>query len=235
MSVEATRELGWSGAFVPARTTLVGGRVRLEPLDPPRHGPALFAAFEAPPRDGELWRYLAYGPFADEADYVAWLWRQATALDPVFYTVVPAGAAPAGVAAYLRLDPPHGVIEIGHLVFAPRLQRTAAATEALFLLLGYAFDRLGYRRVEWKADVHNARSRRAAERLGFTCEGVFRQSKVAKDRNRDTAWYAMLDREWPERRAALEAWLAPANVDGEGRRRRPLEALRGGPSRERPA
>ncbi len=217
---------GWNGAYVPARTALTGRHVTLAPLDPPRHGAELFAATHDEPADPLQWRYLGYGPFADAAAFERWLWQQAGALDPVFYTVVPTGAPPAGLASYLRLDPPHGVIEIGHLVFAPRLQRSPAASEAIFLLLAYAFDRLGYRRVEWKCDRCNARSCRAAERFGFTFEGVFRQMKVVKGRNRDTAWYAMLDGEWPRHRSAFEAWLAPANIDPAGRQRRPLADFR---------
>jgi RimJ/RimL family protein N-acetyltransferase len=216
----------FKGAFVPARTALAGRWVTLAPLDPPRHAAALFDAVHAAPADPLLWRYLGYGPFADAAALEAWLWRQASALDPVFYTVVPAGAAPAGLASYLRLAPEVGVVEIGHLVFTPRLQRTPAATEAIYLLLAYAFDRLGYRRVEWKCDVLNTRSRHAAERFGFACEGVFRQSKVVKGRNRDTAWFAVLDRDWPRHRAAFEAWLRPENFDGAGRQRRPLAEFR---------
>jgi len=220
---EAT--VDFEGAFVPARTALTGRLVTLAPLDPPRHAAALFDAAHGAPADPLLWRYLGYGPFADVAALEAWLWRQATALDPVFYTVVPAGAAPAGLASYLRLAPDVGVVEIGHLVFTPRLQRTPAATEAIYLMLAYAFDRLGYRRVEWKCDALNERSRRAAERLGFSFEGVFRQSKVVKGRNRDTAWFALIDPDWPARRAALRAWLDPENFDATGRQRRPLADL----------
>jgi len=221
-----TGGLGWSGALVPARTELAGRAVALEPLQPARHAEALFAAVHGEPSDPALWRYLSYGPFPHEAAFGAWLWQNATALDPVFYTVVPSGGVPAGLASYLRLDPRGGALEIGHLLYTPSLQRTAAATEAIFLLLAYAFEALGYRRVEWKCDAANARSRRAAERFGFTFEGVFRQATVVRDRNRDTAWFAMLDHEWPERRAAFEAWLAPANFDADGRQRRSLATLR---------
>ena len=216
----------FEGAFVPARTELAGRQVSLRPLDPRHHAAPLFEAAHGEPADPRLWSYMGYGPFADVAAFEAWLWRQATVLDPVFYAVVPAGAAPAGLASYLRLAPADGTIEIGHLLFTPRLQRTIAASETIYLLLAYAFDRLGYRRVEWKCDALNARSRRAAERFGFTFEGVFRQAMVVKGRNRDTAWFAMVDGDWPRHRAAFEAWLAPANRDEAGRQRRPLAELR---------
>jgi RimJ/RimL family protein N-acetyltransferase len=225
MADDDTR-VDFKGAFVPARTALRGRHVVLAPLDPPRHAAPLFEATHGAPVDPLLWRFLSYGPFADVAAFEDWLWRQAATLDPVFYTVVPVGAEAAGLASYLRLDATGGAIEIGHLVFTPGLQRTAAATEVLHLMLAYAFDRLGYRRVEWKCDALNARSRRAAERFGFTFEGVFRQSKVVKGRNRDTAWFAMLDHEWPRHRAAFEAWLAPDNFDEAGRQRLPLVDLR---------
>ncbi|MFP4125113.1 MAG: GNAT family N-acetyltransferase [Alphaproteobacteria bacterium] len=218
--------VAFKGAFVPARTALSGHHVTLVPLDPRPHALPLFDAAHGEPVDPRLWSYMGYGPFADLAAFEAWLWQQAAALDPVFYSVVPTGAEPAGLASYLRLAPADGTIEIGHLVFTPRLQRTTAASEAIYLLLAYAFDRLGYRRVEWKCDALNGRSRRAAERFGFTFEGIFRQSKVVKGRNRDTAWFAMLDGEWPRHRAAFEAWLAPANLDAAGHQRRPLAALR---------
>jgi RimJ/RimL family protein N-acetyltransferase len=216
----------FKGAFVPARTALSGRHVALVPLDPCHHAKALFDATHGEPVDPLLWSYMAYGPFSDLTAFERWLWQQVAALDPVFYTVVPTGAEPAGLASYLRLAPADGTIEIGHLVFTPSLQRTSAASEAIYLLLAYAFDRLGYRRVEWKCDALNKRSRRAAERFGFSFEGTFRQSKVAKGRNRDTAWFAVLDHEWPRHRAAFEAWLAPDNRDGTGRQRRPLADFR---------
>jgi RimJ/RimL family protein N-acetyltransferase len=132
----------------------------------------------------------------------------------------------SGVVSYLRIEPDHGSIEIGHIWFAPALQRTPQATEAIHLLARHAFDDLGYRRLEWKCDAANARSRAAAERFGFTYEGTFRQHMIVKDRNRDTAWFSLLDREWPAARAAFEAWLAPQNFDAEGRQRRRLAELR---------
>jgi RimJ/RimL family protein N-acetyltransferase len=198
----------------------VGARVRLERLSPD-HAAALFAAAQGDPM---LWHYLPYGPFADAAEYARWIASDASADDPVFYAIV--GQEPLGVASYLRIFPEHGSIEIGNIWFGPALQRTPAATEAIYLMAREAFDGLGNRRLEWKCDADNARSRRAAERFGFTFEGVFRQHMIVKGRNRDTAWYAILDGEWPRARAAFEAWLAPENFDGEGAQRRGLAAIR---------
>jgi RimJ/RimL family protein N-acetyltransferase len=205
----------------PRRAALEGTRVRLEPLDADRHAARLFHAGGADPA---IWTYLAYGPFADEAEMHAHLAAQAASEDPLYFAVVT--DRPLGVASYLRMQPEHGVIEIGHIWFAAALQRTPAATEAIYLLAREAFDGLGNRRLEWKCDAANARSRRAAERFGFGFEGVFRQHMIVKGRNRDTAWYALLDGEWPAARAAFEAWLDPANFDADGRQRRSLAALR---------
>lgn len=206
----------------------MGAHVRLEPLDPPRHGPALFDAAHGPGADPRLWDFLSYGPFTDAAEYVAWAEAEAAGDDPLSYAIVDARGVPSGIASYLRITPEHGVIEIGHIWFGAALQRTRAATEAIFLLAGHAFDELGYRRLEWKTDSQNERSRRAAERFGFTFEGVFRQHQVVKGRSRDTAWYALLDHEWPAARAAFEAWLSPENFDSGGRQRRSLAELRRG-------
>jgi RimJ/RimL family protein N-acetyltransferase len=198
--------------------------VRLEPLNPLRHAEELFAAGG---QDPDVWRYLAYGPFGGVAEMRSHLTAQAASEDPLFLTVVDVASGRAsGVVSYLRIEPEHGCIEIGHIWFAPALQRTPQATEAIFLLARHAFDDLGYRRLEWKCDAANARSRAAAERFGFTYEGTFRQHMIVKDRNRDTAWFALLDREWPAARAAFEAWLAPENFDAEGRQRRRLADLR---------
>lgn len=206
----------------PRREVLEGARVRLEPLDADRHAADLFAAGGA---DDSVWTYLAYGPFADEAEMHAHLAAQAASSDPLFFAVVVDGRA-AGVVSFLRMEPEHGVIEIGHIWFGAALQRTPAATEAIFLLAREAFDGLGNRRLEWKCDAANARSRRAAERFGFTFEGVFRQHMIVKGRNRDTAWYALLDSEWPAARRAFEAWLDPANFDAGGQQRASLADLR---------
>jgi RimJ/RimL family protein N-acetyltransferase len=198
----------------------MGDRVRLESLSP-EHAPPLFSAGQGDP---ELWDFLPYGPFTSAEEYASWIAENASGDDPLFYAIV--GEAPAGVASYLRITPEHGVIEIGHIWFGAALQRTPAASEAIYLLARHAFDGLGYRRLEWKTDSNNARSRRAAERFGFTFEGVFRQHMIVKGRNRDTAWYAMLDHEWPAAKTAFEAWLDPANFDREGRQRRALADIR---------
>ena len=219
--------LGWQGALVPARAPLPGRYVTLDALHPDRDAEPLFeAAHRTAPVDPGLWSYMAYGPFADVDAYRQWLWAQAGALDPVYYTLTPTGGTPAGRASYLRLDPRGGAIEVGHLLFTPPLQRTPAATEAIFLMAAYAFETLGYRRLEWKCNAANARSMRAAERFGFTYEGTFRQATVVKDRNRDTAWFSIVDHEWPKVKAAFEAWLDPANFDADGRQKQKLQALR---------
>ena len=197
--------------------------MRLEPVDPERHARQLFAASHDGDGADLLFRYLPYGPFAGPEDFKAWLEGRAASTDPLFFAIVdPADGTARGMASYMRMAPDHGVIEIGHIWFAPSLQRTRMATEAIYLMARSAFDDLGYRRLEWKCDALNQRSRRAAERFGFTFEGVFRQHLVVKDRNRDTAWFSILDGEWPGIRAAFEAWLAPDNFDEAGRQRRSL-------------
>ena len=213
---------GWTARPRPPRLGMAGRWCELVPLDPARHAEALHAAFAAD-RSGRMWTYMPYGPFAAPADYRRWAEAVAPSEDPLFHVVLDrrSGLA-AGVAAYLRIEPAVGVIEVGHIALAPALQRTAAATEAMYLLLRRAFDELGYRRYEWKCDALNAPSRAAALRLGLSFEGIFRQATLYKGRNRDTAWFALIDRDWPERRAALEAWLDPANFDIEGRQVRPL-------------
>jgi RimJ/RimL family protein N-acetyltransferase len=211
----------------PRHRTLAGRFVRLEPLDPARHAAALFAATHGPAADPELWTYLPYGPFAGEAALRAWLEDAAPSQDPLFFAIVDqATGEAAGVDSFLRIAPADAVIEIGHVWFGTALQRTPGATEAIALLARHAFDDLGNRRLEWKCDAANFRSRRAAERFGFTYEGTFRQHMIVKGRNRDTAWFSMLDAEWPAARAAFERWLDPANFDAEGRQRRRLAELR---------
>jgi RimJ/RimL family protein N-acetyltransferase len=192
--------------------------VRLEPLDPDRHAEALFAEAAGDPR---LWDYLPYGPFPDLAELREHLAQQAGSSDPLFFAVVVDGRA-VGIVSYLRIEPEHACTEIGHIWFGASLQRTPAATEVVYLLARHAFDDLGNRRLEWKCDAANARSRRAAERFGFTFEGVFRQHMIVNGRNRDTAWFSIVDGEWPEVRVAFERWLDPANFDADGRQRTPL-------------
>jgi RimJ/RimL family protein N-acetyltransferase len=212
-------------ARAPGPEPLVGARVRLEPLRATRHGRALYAA--AREGDAALWDYLPYGPFADEAAFLAWLHVQETSADPRFYAVVDgADGRAGGLVSFMRMAPEHGVIEIGHIWFGAALQRTPQATEAIFLLARAAFEALGHRRLEWKCDAANARSRAAAERFGFIYEGTLRQHLIVKGHNRDTAWFSILDGEWPAVRAAFVAWLAPENFDGAGRQRRSLADLR---------
>lgn len=215
---------GWSPPPWPPRAAMVGRRVRLEPADPGRHADALHAANRAD-ATGRMWTWLPYGPFEDAAAHRAWMARSCSGDDPLFFAVVDAdGGRPSGLASYLRIAPDAGTIEIGHIAFSPELQRTAAATEALTLMIRCAFG-LGYRRIEWKCNALNAPSRRAARRLGFSYEGVFRQAAVVKGRNRDTAWYAMIDAEAPALLAAYDRWLDPANFDAAGRQRERLSDL----------
>ena len=214
---------------------MAGRFCRLEPLQPERHAADLFAANTADGRDADAksWTYLPYGPFGSLGEYRAWMEASCLGDDPLFFAIVDlANGRPAGVASYLRVTPRSGSVEVGHLHFAPRLRRTAAATEAMYLMMKRAFD-LGYRRYEWKCDALNAPSRAAAQRLGLSFEGVFRQATVYKGRTRDTAWYAAIDAEWPALRAAFEAWLAPGNFDEQGRQRVRLAELTGPILRQR--
>jgi RimJ/RimL family protein N-acetyltransferase len=216
---------GWSPRPRPPRTPVRGRYAAIEPIDPGRHAAELHEA-NAADREGRMWTYMAYGPFASPADYRRWMESACLGEDPLFHAIrdLRSGRA-AGVASYLRIDPPVGVIEVGHIALAPALQKTPAATEAMFLMMARVFDELGYRRYEWKCDALNAPSRRAAERLGFTFEGVFRQATLYKGRNRDTAWYAVIDTEWPAVKRAYERWLDPGNFDAGGRQRVSLGAL----------
>jgi RimJ/RimL family protein N-acetyltransferase len=197
---------------------------RLEPLDPERHARPLY---EANARDGEgrNWTYLPYGPFTTLESYRAWMEAACRAGDPLFYAIVDrANGRAAGVASYLRIAPSSGSIEVGHINYSPLLQRAPAATEAMFLMMARAFS-LGYRRYEWKCDALNAPSRAAAQRLGFSFEGIFRQATVYKGRNRDTAWYAAIDAEWPSLEAAFTRWLDPSNFGPDGKQRTRLSDL----------
>lgn len=217
--------LDWRPRLSGAQRRVHAGQyVRLEPLDPPRHAAALYhAVAEADPA---LWTYMGYGPFADAATFRTWAEAQAASADPLFFAMIDQTEGQAGgMASFLRDTPAHGVIEIGHIWFAPRLQRTRAASEAIYLMMGHAFEDMGYRRLEWKCDAGNAASRRAAQRFGFRHEGVFRQHMVVKGRNRDTAWYALLDHEWPAVKRCFGRWLAPENFDAAGRQRDSLSAL----------
>jgi RimJ/RimL family protein N-acetyltransferase len=216
----------WTARPAPPRTPLGGRFCRLEPLEAKRHAAALHEAhsFDA---EGRNWTYLPYGPFESAAAYSRWVESAESQEDPQFFAIVlEASGRPVGVASFLRIVPEMGVIEVGHLSFSPALQRTPAATEAMFLMMRRVFRELGYRRYEWKCDALNAPSRRAAERLGFRYEGTFRQMHVVKGRNRDTAWFSILDSEWPGLEPAFERWLAPGNFDDAGAQRRSLAACR---------
>jgi RimJ/RimL family protein N-acetyltransferase len=216
---------GWSGRPRPPRTAMEGRLCRVEPIDVDRHAADLHAA-NREDKEGRNWTYLAYGPYEALEDYRGWMRGTCLGDDPLFHAVVDRKTGRAvGVASYLRIDPAPGVIEVGHINYAPPLQRTVAASEAMFLMMRRVFDELGYRRYEWKCDALNAPSRAAAIRLGFRFEGIFRQATVYKARNRDTAWYAIVDRDWPALKARYERWLDPANFDAAGRQRESLSAL----------
>jgi len=216
---------GWEARPRPPRLAMDGRTCRLEPLEPIRHGADLHAANSAA-RDGAMWTYLPYGPFPDEATYTDWVKDASLSENPLFFAIIDRAISMAvGVASYLRIDPDNGSVEVGHVAYSPALQRTVAATEAQFLMMKRAFDELGYRRYEWKCNALNAASMRAAERLGFTYEGTFRQAAVVKGRNRDTAWFSLLDTEWPSVRAGFEAFLDPANFAEDGRQRQALGDL----------
>jgi RimJ/RimL family protein N-acetyltransferase len=199
--------------------------VVVRPVDAPADAAPLYEASHPPSGDPAVWTYLPYGPFEDAAALDGFLRGAETSDDPLFFTLVRLSDLRAlGVASYLRITPEHGVIEIGHIWFSTTLQRTTAATEAIYLLARQAFE-LGYRRLEWKCDALNAASRRAAERFGFRFEGVFRKHQITKGRNRDTAWFAITDDEWPAIAEGYERWLAPENFDADGRQRRSLGEL----------
>jgi RimJ/RimL family protein N-acetyltransferase len=197
---------------------MTGASCRVEPLDAGRLAADLFAANRADTA-GRMWTYLAYGPFDTIEAYRAWAEAASRSTDPLFFAIVDAASGKAaGVASYLRIDAANGAVEVGHLAYAPALQRTRAATEAMYLMMRRAFT-LGYRRYEWKCDALNAPSRAAAQRLGLSYEGTFRQATVYKGRNRDSAWYAAVDRDWPALDAAFTEWLSPANFDAAGQQR----------------
>lgn len=225
------RQLGevvenWQQPERPAGAVLEGRLVRLEPLEADRHSADLFNAY-GEDAAGANWDYLPYGPFSAHSAYHRWVKEITAGNDPFFYAVHDERQHRyCGVAAYLRINPRAGSIEVGHINFAPALQRTLAATEAIFLIMQWAFE-AGYRRFEWKCDALNLRSRRAAQRLGLSYEGIFRQALVVKGRNRDTAWFAAIDKEWPALKEAYAAWLSPANFDAQGRQIERLGDLTG--------
>lgn len=198
---------------------------RLEPLNPSIHAASLHEA-NSLDVEGRMWTYLAYGPFDTLEGYRSWAEEMCGRSDPLFFAIINRATNRAvGVSSYLRIDPPNGSIEVGGIVYSPLLQGTAAGTEAMFLMMERAFS-LGYRRYEWKCNALNAKSRSAAQRLGFSFEGIFHQATVVKGRNRDTAWFAMLDKDWPNLKEAFQQWLHPSNFDESGRQRLSLSALK---------
>jgi len=233
---QRTNELGqpigfpvddWQPPPLPPRSPALGRLCRIEPFVPDAHSKTLYAAFAKDP-DNRNWTYLSYGPFDSFESFDAWARGTCTDDDPLFYAVVDLATGEAvGLASYLRINPTDGVIEVGHIHFSPLLQRTTLATEAMFLMMKRVFDELGYRRYEWKCDALNEPSRRAARRLGFSFEGVFRQLTMYKNRNRDTAWYAITDGDWPSIRSGYELWLDPDNFDMKGRQKRSLTDMLG--------
>ncbi|MEO1108382.1 MAG: GNAT family protein [Pseudomonadota bacterium] len=207
----------------PPYTPMEGQYCSVVPLDVNRHAPGLFRAF-ANDADHRNWTYLPYGPFDTERAFETWTRTTCMDADPMFHTVLNAEEVPIGMASYLRIEPAAGAIEVGHIHFSPLLQRTPQSTEVMYLMMKRVFNELGYRRYEWKCDALNAPSCAAAKRLGFTFEGIFRQATHYKGRNRDTAWFSILDSEWPRISGAFEAWLSPDNFDATGQQRQPLMA-----------
>lgn len=208
----------------PDMRPLHGLFVLLEPVSAARHAKALFDSFKDSDADGHVWTYLGYGPWDSFEQFESWLKEREVSRDPWFYALVrrDTGKA-AGMGSFMRCDAGNGVIEIGHIWMSPGLQQTREATEAIFLMIRHCFDDLGVRRLEWKCDSLNAPSRKAAERFGFSFEGIFRQHFIVKGRNRDTAWYAMLDKDWHRVRKGFEAWLRPENFDAKGGQKAKLQ------------
>lgn len=216
----------WQGCQRPERVRLSGQYCDLVPLNPDEHSQALFDAF-ALDSDGKNWTYLISEPPHTLADFQQWLLASCCGDDPLYYTILDKRSGKAiGLASLMRIDPKFGVIEVGNIHFSPLLQKTPLATEAMYLLMKYVFDELGYRRYEWKCDSHNEPSKRAAERFGFHYEGLFRQALVYKGRNRDTSWFSIIDTEWPERKHAFERWLAPDNFTSDGQQIQRLQDFR---------
>jgi RimJ/RimL family protein N-acetyltransferase len=215
---------GWSQPEPPTHMPLAGRSCRVEPLRVADHAVSLFAAFSVDGGDAG-WTYLPYGPFARRAEFEAWLNGTCLSDDPLFFAIVDAvSGAAVGMASYLNIKPLHATVEVGHVHFSRSMQRSRIATEAMYLMMGHAFA-AGYRRYEWKCDVLNARSRRAARRFGFSYEGVFRQHMVVRGRSRDSAWFACVNGEWPSLKAAYEAWLDDANFDADGNQLQSLAGL----------
>jgi RimJ/RimL family protein N-acetyltransferase len=210
----------------PERVILKGRWITLVPLNAEAHAKDLFEGSNGDAERERVWTYLFNGPFATLAEFAADVELKAKAADPHYFAILDnASGRAVGYASLMRIDPPNRVIEVGGIMYTPAMQRRPGATEVQYLFARYVFDELGYRRYEWKCNALNAPSRRAAERFGFTFEGIFRQHMIVKGRNRDTAWFAMLDSEWPARKAAYERWLAPENFDAQGRQKLSLSEL----------
>ena len=220
-----TDALHFKPAAIPQTDTLDGRFIRLEKLDPARHGDGLWQALQGPASDPLLWDYLPYGPFSERAAFDRWLQGNAAGRDPLFYSVIDRASGQAqGLLGYMSIVPDHGRFELGHIAFGAAMQRTPKGTEAVYLLSKLGFE-LGNRRLEWKCNNANARSKRAAERFGFVFEGVFRNHMVVKGRNRDTAWYSITDEQWPALARGFERWLSDQNQRPEGQLQT-LEACR---------
>jgi RimJ/RimL family protein N-acetyltransferase len=214
----------WQPAVRPSPKILEGRFCRLEPLDANKHATDIFAA-NALDLEGRNWTYLPYGPFDSISSYTSWIEKNCSNLDTIFFAILNRKTGMAvGIASYLRIDPTSGSIEVGHLNFSPLMQKSPIATEAMWLMMREAFT-LGFRRYEWKCNALNIPSRSAAQRLGFSFEGVFRQATVIKGLNRDTAWYAAIDKEWPALNKAFQQWLSPSNFDEDGKQRVSLSQL----------
>ena len=215
----------WAPAIGPDQTPIIGQYCRLEALDAERHSAELFEAF-AHGNNAGLWTYMPVGPFESEQELRTWAKGASQSKDPLFYTLIEQVSGKAvGFASYLRITPEVGVIEVGFIAFSPRLQKTRVATEVMFLMMQHAFNTLGNRRYEWKCDALNAPSRAAALRFGFTYEGLFKQATIYKGRNRDTAWFSVLDRDWPAVEQGYIAWLDPSNFDDKGQQKQRLAEL----------
>lgn len=226
LNAEHGSELHWTPAKTPPMTALVGSYVRLEKLDPDLHTDALFRAQTGPGSDDRTWLYMGKGPFPDKSEFRDYVESMASTSDPAAYVVIPTDGDPAGILTYMRISEEHGSIEIGHIWYGASIQRSPVTTEVVYLTAKHAFEDLGYRRFEWKCYANNERSKRAALRFGFTYEGTFRNHMVLRDRNRDTAWFAMIDEDWPAIKIAFEAWLAPSNFDADGQQTRDLASFR---------
>lgn len=216
----------WTPRSRPLRTSMTGCFCRLEPMMPERHAAQLYDAF-GKDTEGRNWTYLFADPFTSFESFNHYLLECCCSDDPLFYTIIDEVTDKAvGMASLMRIDPVMGVIEVGHINFSPLMQRSPVATEAMFLMMQRVFDELGYRRYEWKCDNNNAPSKRAAKRLGFSFEGIFRQAVIYKGRSRDTAWFSIIDKEWPQQKQAFQKWLNSENFDADGVQKSSLQDFR---------